>query len=80
MIFVNEKCTARDLEIFGFEKAEAIPVEARWTMAHVMHKAGVFPSVGQARKAGWGKDIVWGWSDFVVGKKKTLVCVWCPSE
>jgi len=40
-------------------------------MAHVMHKAGIFPSVSQARKNGWDRPIEVGqWS---VTKKKIKV-------
>lgn len=42
-------------------------------MAHVMAKAGVFPSVGQARKNGWNKPLVVG--EWTVTKKKIKVIV-----
>lgn len=42
-------------------------------MAHVMAKAGIFPSVGQARKNGWNKPLTTGsWS---VTKKKIRIRV-----
>ena len=40
-------------------------------LAHVMAKAGVFPSVGQARKNGWNKPLTTGvWT---VTKKKIKI-------
>ncbi len=42
-------------------------------MAHAMAKAGIFPSVGQARKNGWDKPLTEGvWT---VTKKKIKVTV-----
>ena len=40
-------------------------------MAHVMHKAGVFPSIGQARKNGWDRPIEVG--SWTVTKKKIRI-------
>ena len=37
-------------------------------MAHVMHKLGIFKSVGEAKRNGWDKPIELG--DFTVTKKK----------
>lgn len=45
------------------------------TLAHIMHRAGIFPSVGQARKNGWNKEIPIGFSEFKVGKKQTEIFV-----
>ena len=44
-------------------------------LAHIMHKAGIFPSVSQARKNGWNKEIPLGFSEFTVGKKKILISI-----
>ena len=44
-------------------------------MAHIMHVAGIFPSVGQARKNGWDKPISPGFSEFTVGKRKLGVFI-----
>lgn len=45
------------------------------SLAHIMASAGVFPSVGQARKNGWGKPIPDGFSQYVVGKRKILITI-----
>lgn len=45
------------------------------TMAHVMHRAGVFKSVSEARKNGWNKPLQFG--DFVVTKKKIRIRIDC---
>lgn len=42
-------------------------------MAHVMAKAGIFPSVGQARKNGWNKPLTEG--EWTLTKKKIKVSV-----
>ncbi len=42
-------------------------------MAHVMAKAGIFKSIGQARKNGWGKPLVAG--EWTVTKKKIKIIV-----
>ena len=43
------------------------------TMAHVMAKAGIFPSISQARKNGWDKPLTTG--VFTVTKKKFRIKV-----
>jgi hypothetical protein len=48
---------------------------AEWSLAHVMHHVGIFPSVGQARKNGWNKPIEPGFSHFVVTKRKIDVFI-----
>lgn len=42
-------------------------------MAHVMAKANIFPSIGQARKNGWDKPLELG--TFIVTKKKIRIKV-----
>ena len=42
-------------------------------MAHVMAKAGIFTSIGQARKNGWYKPLVEG--EWIVTKKKIRIKV-----
>lgn len=42
-------------------------------MAHVMKEAGLFPSIGQARKNGWDKPITTG--EWTVGKNKIKVVI-----
>ena len=42
-------------------------------MAHVMAKAGIFKSIGQARKNGWDKPLVVG--EWTVTKKKIKIIV-----
>jgi hypothetical protein len=40
-----------------------------------MHVAGVFPSIGIARKSGWNKPIPPGFSEFTVGKNRKKVWI-----
>ena len=73
--FVHSSITQSDLEMLGFDENPLTLIEDHWTMAHIMHSAGVFSSVSQARKNGWNKPILKGFSKFEVGKKKTLVSI-----
>jgi hypothetical protein len=50
-------------------------VEPGWTMAHIMHSAGAFPSVKQAKANGWDKPIPVGYDEFTVGKRKLRVFI-----
>ena len=72
--FLSPKVSDKDRDSFGFDD-ENIMIEDHWTMAHVMHAAGIFPSVGIARKNGWNKPIPNGFSEFTVGKAKKKVCI-----
>jgi hypothetical protein len=44
------------------------------TMAHIMHIAGIFPSVNQARCCGW-REIPDGFTDMYCGKNRTRVTI-----
>lgn len=48
------------------------------TMAHVIARAGLQPSVSQARKNGWDRPVPPGFSQHRVGKKRTLVTIVGP--
>lgn len=50
-----------------------IIIQPNWLMAHVLHNAGLFNSVGDARKNGWNKPIPDGFSNFIIGKKKIKI-------
>lgn len=52
-----------------------IELEDHWLLAHVMHAAGVFKSVGEAKRNGWDKPVPKGWSQFTVTKRKVGVFV-----
>ena len=74
--FLHPKVSDKDIELFGFMDApNCFHIEDNWIMAHVMHMAGVFPSVGIARKNGWNKPIPNGFSEFTVGKSKKKVWI-----
>jgi len=72
--FIHPNVSSKDRDIMGFDD-ENIMIEDGWIMAHVMHKVGIFPSVGQARKNGWDKPIQPGFSEFTVGKMKKKVFI-----
>ena len=72
--FLSPKVSDKDRDSFGFDD-ENIMIEDHWIMAHVMHMAGVFPSVGIARKQGWNKPIPDGFSEFTVGRRKKKIWI-----
>ena len=72
--FLSPKVSDKDRDSFGFDD-ENIMIEDHWIMAHIMHKAGIFPSVGIARKNGWNKPIPEGFSEFTIGKAKKKVWI-----
>lgn len=45
------------------------------TMAHLMHRAGLFASISDARRNGWARTIPNGFTQFTVGKRKISVSV-----
>ena len=74
--FLHPKISDKDIEFFGFTDApNCFHIEDNWIMAHVMHVAGIFPSVGIARKNGWNKPIPEGFSEFTVGKTKKKIWI-----
>ena len=76
--FLSSKVSSRDRDLMGFDDCGTdmnIMIEDHWIMAHIMHNAGIFPSVGIARKNGWNKPIPAGFSEFTVGKKKKKVWI-----
>jgi len=72
--FVSPDIEANDLEMFGMDD-ENIILGENWILAHVMHAAGLFPSVSEARRNGWDKPIPPGLSDFTVGRGKKKVWI-----
>lgn len=78
MNFIKLNTSKADRELF-FGPIESddtfIIIEEHWIMAHVMHQAGIFPSISQARKNGWNKPIPEGFNHFVVGKLKREIFI-----
>lgn len=78
MNFMHPSSLAGDKELFfGPIEADDVFVELvdTWLLAHVMHRAGLFQSVGDARKSGWNKPIPPGFSSFSVGKNKFRIFI-----
>ena len=74
--FIHPSLSWENVKIFGFEKAtNCFSIEDEWTMAHVMHIAGIFPSVTSARKQGWNKPIPAGFSEHTVGKRRIQIFI-----
>lgn len=75
---INVLCgawTPRDLEtLFGpiVEADLFLTVEPGQRWAPILKFAGVFPSVGEAKRNGWDKEISVGFDMFRVGKLKRL--------
>lgn len=82
IVVVGEKCEGFD-DLMGLRSTDILmtaPVE--WRMAHLMHRLGAFPSVGQARKNGWDVEIPEGFSQHVVriSKVRGVVTIWKERE
>ena len=74
--FIHPSIAWENVKIFGFEKSSnCFSIEDEWTMAHVMHIAGIFPSVTSARKQGWNKPIPAGFSEHTVGKRRIQIFI-----
>jgi hypothetical protein len=74
--FVHPDVSDSDRELFGFNDGDELWFSSRaWSLAHVMHAAGIFSSVSQARKNGWNNEIGSGFSQFIVGKRKLTVSI-----
>lgn len=74
-----------DLLLFGKMNANSVeetihhfPKET--TFADLMVHFQIFPSKGQARKNGWVQPIPEGWSEYSIGKLKTRLWIWNPSQ
>ena len=53
------------------------------SMAHIVHAAGLFPSLSQAKKNGWDKPIPRGYSEHTIGKLRRKIYIihhWINSE
>jgi len=80
--FVHPNVSKKDRELFGFDEGDEHTIghavnstTGDWMMCHLMHFAGIFPSVSAARKNGWNKPIPNGFSEFTVGKGKKKVFI-----
>jgi hypothetical protein len=76
--FISEKMTESDKELFfgPIEKNDKFIVfPENWTMADIVHAAGIFPSRTQARKNGWDKPIPLGFQDMFLTKRKIRVTI-----
>ena len=73
--FISLNVSTEEMELFGFDDEPAVVLKDNWMLAHVMHVAGLFPSVTSARKNGWNKPIPNGFSEFTVGKGKKKVFI-----
>ena len=59
---------------------EIIWLESNSTMADVVVASGVYPTKSKAKNDGWNKPIPIGWWDKEVGKRRTRISIWNPSE
>ena len=75
MNFIAPNTSESDKLLFFGEGENFTIIEDNWLMAHVMHKAGIFKSISQAKKAGWNKPIPDGFNFFTVGKKRRQVFI-----
>ena len=80
--FIAEGVNQFDSDMFmgPFDESDGpvIRFPKDWTMAHIMHAAGIFKSVSEARKNGWNKPIDRGFQHLVVTKRK--IHIWILNE
>lgn len=74
---VSSNVSKEDKELFFGPLTDEvfITLEPTDKWCHLLAKINFFPSIGQARKNGWDKDIPFGWTDVVMGKKKVRICI-----
>lgn len=75
MNFIAPNTSESDKLLFFGENEEFTIIEDNWLMAHIMHKAGIFKSISQAKKAGWNIPIPDGFNEFIVGKKRNQIFI-----
>lgn len=77
--FIGENVSDADAELLmgPFEPSDGpvIRFPESWSMSHIMHAAGIFKSVSEARKNGWDKPIPNGFQHLVVTKRKINIYV-----
>jgi hypothetical protein len=52
-----------------------VEIQPGWRLSHIMHTAGLFNSVGDAKRNGWDRPIPAGFSMFTVGKRRRQVAI-----
>jgi len=68
----------RDKELFFgplTDKDFFVEIQKGWTMANIVYDVGIFNSLTQARKNGFGDKIPFGFTDRKVGKLKTRITI-----
>lgn len=77
--FVGSDVASSDVDLFlGPRDEEDGPffvIQPGWIMAHILHAAGVFLSVKQAKSNGWDKPIPIGYSEYTVTKRKLRIYI-----
>jgi hypothetical protein len=77
--FVSDKVSDADIELFmgPLEPSDGpfVRFPDNWSMAHVMHSAGIFKSVSEAKRNGWDKTISQGFQALTVTKKKIKIFI-----
>lgn len=78
--FIKKDTSQKDIELFlgpvdkeqeqiFFEDKEGL------TLAHFLAEAKIFPSISQAKKNNWDKNIPKGFSQFIIGKKRSMITI-----
>jgi len=75
MNFISDNRSDSDKELFFGLDEEFTIIKNGWIMAHILHAAGIFPSVSQARKNGWNTPIPNGFNIIVAGKKRKEIFI-----
>ncbi len=65
-----------EIDQWGFEREDSIKIESHWTMANIAVEMGLFSSLGQAKKNGWGDPIPEGFTEKRnIGKMKKALFI-----
>ena len=67
--FITPNVTEEDKDLFFGKGEKFIIIEEHWNMANLLHAAGIFPSVTQARKNNENDPIPCGFTIITRGKK-----------
>lgn len=68
--YIHPDLPDSDRDLF-LNSEPAYPLDPAWGfLSQVLHHSGAFPSINQARKAGWDIPIPPGYSQWTVGKAR----------
>lgn len=83
--FIKPGTSEKDLRAFlaGFDgvvDTPLAPIQPGDLLAHLLARAGLFPSVGEARRNGWARPIPPGFSQHRVGRRGVVTILNLETE